>query len=309
MQAPHRASVAGASPPGRPPTRLAPPAPALPVRCALALAAVVALVPPARGAGAQTDYYNTDAGRPLSIEDAYPVERRAIELQAAPLRLERALGGTYRWGIEPEVAVGILPRTQVEVGLPLAYVDRVGPAARERRSGVAGIDVSMLHNLNAETTLMPALAISAGALLPAGPLGPDHAYGLVKGIATKTFPLLRVHVNGQAAFGPGLSLPTSGPGSGPVGGNTLELSRWLAGAAVDRPFPLQSLLIGAEVFARAPVVRGEAVEWNAGVGSRWQASPRWALDTGAGRHLTGDDRGWYFTAGGAYVVGLPWRRR
>jgi hypothetical protein len=29
-------------------------------------------------AGAQTDYYNTDAGRPLRIEDAYPTERYAF---------------------------------------------------------------------------------------------------------------------------------------------------------------------------------------------------------------------------------------
>jgi hypothetical protein len=166
----------------------------------------------------------------------------------------------------------------------------------------------VLHNLNVETSI-PALAISAGALLPAGSLGPDHAYGTVKAIATKTFPAARVHANVQAAFGPGLSLPATGGATGPVGGNTLELSRWLAGVAVDRPFPLRSLLVSAEAFARAPIVRGEPLEWNAGAGSRWQASPRWALDAGVGRHLTGDDRGWYVTAGGAYALGLPWRAR
>ncbi len=268
-------------------------------------------------AGAQTDYYNTDAGRPLTIEDAYPVERRAVELQAAPLRVERALGGVYRWGVEPEVAVGVLPRTQVEVGVPLVYVDR-GPAAGaaaegaaadgpSRRAGLAGVDVSVLHTLNVETRI-PALALSAGALLPAGSLGPDHAYATLKAVATKTFPFARFHVNVQGAFGPGLSLAASGPASDPVGGNTIELSRWLAGAAVDRALPLRSLLLSAEAFARAPVVRGEPVEWNVGAGTRWQAAPRWALDAGVGRHLTGDDRGWYLTVGGAYAVGLPWRR-
>ena len=294
-------------PPGAPRARHgALPSPAL-AAVALALAT---LALPAR-AGAQTDYYNTDAGRPLTIEDAYPVERRAVELQAAPLRLERTLGGTYRWGIEPEVAIGVLPRTQFEIGVPLVLVDRgpgAGARASERSAGVAGIDLSVLHNLNVETTTVPALALSAGALVPAGSLGPDHSYGAVKAMATKTFAWARFHANAQAAFGPGLSLP---PGSAddPVGGNTLELSRWLAGLAMDRPFPLRSLLVSAEVFARAPIVRGQPLEWNAGAGSRWQASPRWALDAGVGRHLTGDDRGWYFTAGGAYAVGLPWRRR
>jgi hypothetical protein len=262
---------------------------------------------------AQTDYYNTDAGRPLTIEDAYPVERRAVELQAAPLRVERALGGVYRWGIEPEVAVGILPRTQFEVGLPLVYLDRRAPGGGARSvAGAAGIDMSVLHNLNAETRL-PAIGLAAGLLLPAGPLGPDHAYGTVKALATKTFTQGRVHVNAQAAFGPGLGGGPAAPGggalTGPVGGNTLELSRWLVGAAVDRTFPLRSLLASVEAFARAPVVRGEPVEWNLGAGTRYQLAPRWALDAGAGRHLTGDDRGWYLTAGGAYSLGIPWRRR
>ena len=280
------------------------------LRVATTVAVLAASAGVAPGLAAQTDYYNTDAGRPLTIEDAYPVERRALELQAAPLRLERILGGTYRWGIEPEMAVGILPRTQFEVGVPLVYVDRgpgAGALAGRRSVGVAGVDVSVLHNLNVETRI-PALAISVGGLLPAGSLGPDNAYATVKGIATKTFPWARFHANAQAAFGPGLSLPP-GTADDPVGGNTLELSRWLAGVAVDRTFPLRSLLVSAEVFARAPIVRGQALEWNAGAGTRWQATPRWAVDAGAGRHLTGDDRGWYLTAGGAYAVGLPWRRR
>jgi hypothetical protein len=288
-----------------------PPAPRRPAP-ATAAGALALLAAGAGAARAQTDYYNTDAGRPLTVEDAYPVERRAVELQAAPLRVERALGGVYRWGVEPEVAVGVLPRTQLEVGVPVVYVDRGGAAGAgggpERRAGVAGVELSVLHALNVETTI-PALALSAGALLPAGALGPDHAYATVKAIATKTFAWARFHVNAQGAFGPGLLLPAAGPASGPVGGNTLELSRWLAGVAVDRTLPLRSLLVSAEGFARAPVVRGEALEWNVGAGARWQAAPRWALDAGLGRHLTGDDRGWYLTAGGAYALGLPWRRR
>src|SRR5688500_20382202 len=80
----------------------------LPIASAALLLGVVAT-----SATAQTDYYNTDAGRPMQIEDAHPVERRAFEIQAAPLRLERSSGGTYHWGIEPELAYGILPRTNI----------------------------------------------------------------------------------------------------------------------------------------------------------------------------------------------------
>lgn len=267
------------------------------------LALVAAALLSARASlGAQTDYFNTDAGRPLTIEDAYALERRSIEIQGAPLRLERIRGGQYRWGIEPELSVGLFPRTQIEIGVPLVFVD--DPSRGDRRAGAAGVDMSVLYNLNRETSL-PAFAVGVGALLPAGSLGPRDPYGNAKVVMTRTFPAFRVHANAQATFGPRLSLPAGSPD--PVGGNTLELSRWLAGVAVDRTLPLRSMLLAAEVFARAPLVRGQPLEWNAGVGTRWQANVRWAMDAGIGRHLTGDDRGWYLTLGGAYAMGWPWR--
>ncbi len=270
-----------------------------------ALPLLLALVAAPAAVAAQTDYYNTDTGRPLTIEDAYALERRSIEIQAAPLRVERIRGGTYRWGIEPEIAIGILPRTQFEIGVPLVFVENGRAAGGGQRAGAAGIDMSVLYNLNRETSI-PAFAIAVGGLLPAGALGPDDPYASVKGIMTRTFPgATRLHVNAQANIGPRLSLPPGSPD--PVGGNVLELSRWLAGVAVDHPLALRSVLLGGELFARAPLVRGRALEWNAGVGARWQADPRWTMDAGVGRHLTGDDRGWYLTVGGAYATGWPWR--
>ncbi|MGZ9121344.1 MAG: hypothetical protein ACXW6A_20970, partial [Gemmatirosa sp.] len=126
----------------------------LPVPFALLTGALLAQ-PLAQPLAAQTDYYNTDAGRPITIEDAYPVERRAVELQLAPLRLERARGGVYHWGVEPEIAIGVLPRTQLEVGLPLAFIEGAGS---RRTAGLAGGEGSVLPHLNVDTT-SPALAI------------------------------------------------------------------------------------------------------------------------------------------------------
>lgn len=255
---------------------------------------MVALALSAATVGAQTDYYNTDTGRPLQIEDAYSLERRAFEIQAAPLRLERARGGLYHWGIEPEIAFGILPRTQIELGAPLAFIDG-GPGVQ--RSGLAGLDFSALHNLNVETAI-PALAIGAGVLLPVGALAPDEAYASVKGLMTRTFTWARFHVNGEYTFG---SETAESVGA-------VDLARWTAGIAVDRTFPLRSLLIGGEVFAQQPFEAVEDIEWNAGAGLRYQLSPRLALDGGIGRRLTGDDQTWYLTFGTAYAFGLPWSR-
>ena len=261
----------------------------------VAALAVLAFVP-VRGATAQTDYYNTDAGRPITVEDAYAIERRALELQVAPLRIERGSGGVYAWGIEPEVAVGLLPRTQVEVGLPLASLD-LGNGART--AGIAGVEVSMLHNLNVETRI-PALAIAADVLLPVGHLAPDKAYPSVKGIATKTFSWARVHLNGQYTFGDRLADESGGHA---------ELSQWMGGMAIDRTLPLESLLLTAELVARQPLVEDAELTWDAAAGTRVQLSPRIAADAGGGYRLTGDKRGWFATFGAAVSVGLPWRAR
>jgi hypothetical protein len=258
----------------------------------LTIFALLAALSPAH---AQTDYYNTDAGRPIRVEDAYPVERRAFELQLAPLRLERTRGA-YSWGVEPEAAFGILPRTHVEVGFPVALMDSPLPRTTV---GLAGVELSMLHNLNVETAI-PALAIVADVLLPAGGLGPDRAYPALKGIATKTFSWMRFHANGQYTFGESPAAPSGG---------AVHVSRWMAGLAADKTFPLRSLLLTGEAVAEQPIDEAEDVEWSAAAGLRYQLSPRWALDAGVGMRLSTETRPWFVTVGSAFAFGLPWSPR
>jgi hypothetical protein len=244
---------------------------------------------------AQTDYYNTDAGRPIQVEDAYSMERYAFELQLAPILLERRSGGIYNWGLEPEIAYGVLPRTQLEIGLPFVFID-AGPLGR--RSGLAGIDVSMLHNLNAETQSLPAFGIAAHVLIPAGGLAADETYLSAKGIVTRTYSWARLHVNAQYTFGEDLTETTGTDAVDATAGSTaLDLSRWLAGIAVDRTFPLRSLLVTGELFASQALHDDADVEWNVGAGIRYQWTPRLAFDAGIGRRLTGDDRSWFVTFG------------
>ena len=250
---------------------------------------------------AQVDYYNTDAGRPLRIADAYTIEHRGVEFQAAPIRVERSRGGGYAWGAEPRLEYGILPRTQIEIGLPFVVAD--ASQLGRTSAGIAGIDLSVLHNLNVETSI-PALAVGLDAVLPAGPFGPERTYVSALGIITRSFPSLgavRVHANAQYTFGSS----SSGSSGSTVGGpQAQDISRWLAGLAVDRTFPLRSTLISAEVYARRPIAVGRAMEVSAGAGVRRQISPRWALDAGVGRRITGDEQAWYGTGGMAIAFGL-----
>ena len=241
---------------------------------------------------AQTDFYNTSVGRPLRIEDASPVEYRGVELDLAPLRWESGRNATHRWFLHPEAAVGIFPRTHLQVGLPLAFVDDQTSSAH----GVAGVEISALHALNAETSI-PAFAVAGDMLLPAGSLGPGAPYGTFKAIMTRTLRVARIHANAQFTLGPTLD-------ENDADGGAFDVSRWLGGIAVDKTFPLRSLLLSVESFAEQPIASGTSVEWNAGAGARLQLAPRWAVDVGVGRRFTGDDRMWYVTLGSAYALGL-----
>ncbi len=237
---------------------------------------------------AQTDYYNTDKGRPVRVEDAYPVERHAFELQIAPLKLEREAGGVYHWEVAPEVAWGVLPRTQLELAFPLAHVDA---GAAGKASGLAGIEVAALYNLNNETRTLPAFAIGADVLFPVGGLGPDRAYPTLKGIATRTFSRARFHANAEY---------TLGPEAEEVG----EASRWMAGIAVDRTFPIRSILVTADLFAEQALDSDERLAWSAEAGLRYQTSPQFNVDLGIGRRFAGDEQGWSFTVGVAHAFAL-----
>ncbi len=263
--------------------------------------AALGLIFGAASATAQTDYYNTDAGRPVQIEDAYATERYAFEMKLAPVRLERKQGGQYSWGIEPELAYGLLPRTHIEVGLPLAYTD-IGNG--RSRSGVAGLDVSLFHNLNVETRTLPALGLRADILFPVGALAPDRTFGSLKGIATRTLSWSRFHLNGQYTFGSSEIPSIEASSTEEEGSRGAEVSRWLAGLAVDKTFPLRAMLITADFYARQPIVDDEEVDYNLGTGLRYQVNPKWAVDGGVGRRLNGPDQGWFATFGTAYAFGL-----
>ncbi len=263
---------------------------------------------------AQTDFFNTDGGRPLRVQDANSVEWRALEFQFAPIRVEKHDGNRWRTSLDPELAFGILPRTHLAVGFPIATVGRtttifehdgggpfIEPAPGEI-TGLAGLHLSLFHQLNVETSI-PAFAVRGEVLLPAGPLGPDKAYPSITGIMTRTLPQfgpVRVHANATATFG---AAPETIRGV-PVGPMAEEVPRWLAGVSVDRAFPLKSSLLAMELVARQGMIDGEAVAWSAGVGGRRQLSPRIVLDAGVGRQFTGHEQHWSFTVGSAIALGL-----
>lgn len=249
----------------------------------------------ARPASGQTDFYNTDRGRPLETEDALVVERRALELQLAPLTRTRVARGVTAWTVAPELAWGFAPRTQLEVALPIATTETPSSGTS---TALAGVEVAMLHSLNAETMSLPAFALGAGVHLPAGGAGPERATGALRALATRTFAWGRMHLNGSSRLG--------------STDDALD-PQWTAGLAVDRTFVFRSLLVGAEVVARdvarVAVAPGsdQRVAWQAGVGVRHQLNPRLAGDLGVRRMLSAGESQWTVTAGAAYAFAMPSR--
>ncbi len=252
---------------------------------------------PARG-WAQTDYYNTDKHRPVRIEDAATIERYALEVKLASLRIERSAGGVYQWEFSPEIGYGILPGTSIEIGLPVVGLDAAGETMR----GLAGVELSLFHNLNVETTTLPAFALRGDIVLPVGGMAPDRAHPSLTGIATRTFRWARLHANGRYTFG---RTADESPGDVRAHAAAEHDSRWLAGVAIDRAFPLRSLLVIGNVYATQPLRSEADVQWHAEGGVRYQLSPYLAVDAGAGRRFGND--AWYVTAGGAYHIPLRGR--
>jgi hypothetical protein len=159
------------------------------LRLPLSFIVLMLAVPAAR---AQSEYHNTDTGRPLRVEDALATERYAFELQLAPVRVERIAGGIYRARVEPKLSYGILPRAQLEVRAPVTY--RQG---QEPRVGLAGVGIGGLLNFNLERTYFPAFAFAMDVLLPAGDASAtDQTAVTMKGIMTRSFTVGRLHLNG-----------------------------------------------------------------------------------------------------------------
>jgi hypothetical protein len=223
---------------------------------------------------AQIDYRNLDDDRPVVTEDAYPVERYALEV-LAPYRFEAESDGAELHSAVPEVAYGLARNAQVGLKLPFAGVDDGG----DMDWGLAGLRLFGLYNFNAESRRLPALSLRADVSFPVGSLAGDGTRLALKAIATRSWGRMRAHLNLAGGFGSETALSVAEP-----------LSRWSASLAVDRTFFRASLLLIGELAA-SQTIEGAPTGLNASLGGRWQWMPTVVLDFGVTRRLsdTGPD--------------------
>lgn len=109
--------------------------------------------------GAASDHANLEENIPTQMEDAYASERGSREFQAVVTYADE--GSEHRMIYIPTLELGVLPRTQLD----LSATFYTGSA---ERTGSGDVGVELLHNFNAESTVVPATALVVGAGFPAG---------------------------------------------------------------------------------------------------------------------------------------------
>jgi hypothetical protein len=214
---------------------------------------------------AQSDYRNLDAGRPIAVEDAQPIEYRALESQWGLPHFVRQRSGSWLVAAEPELKLGLLKNLQA--GFSSEYV-----AARDGGNTIVAArdrQFHVLYNFNQETRRLPAIAVRPELAVQSGGLGSGNLHGSLKWLVSKTVGFNRVHVNGSYTIG-----PTALPGRGGE-----LVNRFFYGAAYERTLPLKFLVVLADVYARKPI-DGSATEVVFEAGVRLQLAPRWVLDAG-----------------------------
>ncbi len=301
--------------------------------------ALLCLAATAGDANAQHGYYNLDAGRPTRLEDATPAARFEMELQLAPVRFEQVATGVKRWRIEPKVAYGIAPFTEVEFRAPYLVVvppDTGSPV----RHGIGGVALGVMHAFTIERGPWPALALAAEWIAPMASLGAPVGSYLMKGIATRTFPAVRTHVN--VAYGtystrlnpcaqprPINVKPPAGCPPGPVPfdppcdripgvdalcgaaaavlPDTFDVTRsvgmrWMTAVGIDRAFALSSTLVSADIVAERFAGLFARTDVSAEIGLRRQVTPQLVVDVGVARHFNGLLRANWLSIGLGYNV-------
>jgi len=294
------------------------------------LAAGVAAICLSSGStSAQAEYRNLEGGRPVRVSDATPTERYALDLDLTTVRVDKLSLGRYRLQVEPRIAYGILPRTEVSLRAVAFYRE---PSAVPRGT-VAGFGIGGEYLVKMESLRSPGLAVATEVFLPTGPNASRAAYS-GKLLLTRSFPAGRLHLNGSygtfsvyvpppppglpplippiidgpcnlspvgALMHPRLSCATppamSTSAAAALRPGTNTNNHWLVALGIDKTFPLSSILIVTDVFVERYEGVGRPTDWTAEVGGRKQLTPRLVADIGLGRRFRGISPFWFATFG------------
>jgi hypothetical protein len=217
------------------------------------------------------DHGNLDEGRPLQIQDAYPVSLEELVVEA---------GAGFAWrrhssdqGFFPvQFVYGILPNTQLELGTTFF----TSPHEIDSPGKSGDVSVGALYNFNQETLTLPAFALKGSLQLPSG-VDSSGIESEVTGIVTKSLHRLVLSFNAEYQF---------------IGGHNRDErnSRYKfvfgGGYPVGSPKHTRTVLL-ADVFLNQAASRGERKTLGGEIGLRHQLRERLVLDLGVGSEFSG----------------------
>ena len=235
------------------------------------IACLLAAVGLAPGSALAIDHKNLDEGRPVRLDDAYAISTGEIALEAgAGFTLRRR--GADRGFFPVELLYGAFPNVQVGVGTTLL----TDPREIDEPAKSGDLRIGALYNLNQETLVMPAFGVKLEVELPTGveSRGVDVE---VKGIVTKSFERLSVHVNAAYLF-------RTNSGRGERDGR-YELVLGTSYPLGAPKFTRATLV--ADVFVEQGTHRGESNVVGTELGLRYQLTPSIVWDVGVGTELAG----------------------
>jgi len=217
------------------------------------------------------DHKNLDEGRPLRLEDAYPIAHGEFAIEAgAGFTLQRR--GADRGLFPVELLYGPLPNLQVGIGTAFS----TDPREIDDRPKSGDLRLSALYNFNQETLKLPAFAAKLALDAPTGVNA--HGFGVeAKGIVTKSIERLSLHLNA------GYEFITSSRDDERDGRYKLAMG---ASYPVGAPRFTRATLI-ADVFAEQSSRHGEPTTVGTEVGLRYQLTPRIVWDVGVGTEFAG----------------------
>jgi Putative MetA-pathway of phenol degradation len=237
------------------------------IRIAIALLVVLGT----SGGAYAIDHKNLDEGRPLRLEDAYPIAHGEFAIEAgAGFTLQRR--GADRGLFPVELLYGPLPNLQVGVGTLLS----TDPHEIDDRPKSGDLGFSALYNFNQETIALPAFAVKLGLDTPTGV--DAHGFGVeAKGIVTKSIERLSLHLNA------GYEFLTASRDDERDGRYHLVIG---ASYPVGAPRFTRATLI-ADVFAEQSSRHGDPTTVGTEIGLRYQLTPRIVWDVGVGTEFAG----------------------
>ena len=229
------------------------------------------------------DHSNLDENRPLKMEDPYTIAHGewALELGSG-YSFERQSSDRAIFPIE--ILYGAIPNLQLGLGSTLSTEPRT--IEGQTRSG--DLQWSALYNFNQETLSMPAFGLKTEFNFPTG----VQSSGIdteLKGLITKTFGRLGVHLNAGYHFLSGTEL------NGRDGNYEIVLG---ASYPIGAPKYTRTVLLW-DLFTEQSEQRGESNIYGTEVGFRHQLSHRTVLDFGVGSEFAGPAHRvqFYVTAG------------